>query len=164
MANSSSARTCTTPLSLNRVDSTEISNRRWSLWAVISTRFCSNGCMRGLVLEEGATGSAALKHQIPHTVAQADATVFELGQRPVVGLGGIALGRVGQQGFRTQHLQHLHRIGLPVGGAVDVAAGTDRKSTRLNSSHLVISYAVFCLKKKNTAAWVHPRVNHHIVA
>src|SRR2546426_6268003 len=25
----------------------------------------------------------------------------------------------------------------------------DRKSTRLNSSHLVISYAVFCLKKKN---------------
>src|SRR5256885_8722225 len=27
-------------------------------------------------------------------------------------------------------------------------AGLDRKSTRLNSSHLVISYAVFCLKKK----------------
>src|SRR2546426_1789470 len=27
-------------------------------------------------------------------------------------------------------------------------AGSDRKSTRLNSSHLVISYAVFCLKKK----------------
>src|SRR2546426_123687 len=26
--------------------------------------------------------------------------------------------------------------------------GEDRKSTRLNSSHLVISYAVFCLKKK----------------
>ena len=26
---------------------------------------------------------------------------------------------------------------------------TDRKSTRLNSSHVVISYAVFCLKKKN---------------
>src|SRR5256885_12034653 len=28
-------------------------------------------------------------------------------------------------------------------------ATKDRKSTRLNSSHLVISYAVFCLKKKN---------------
>src|SRR5438552_7583483 len=27
--------------------------------------------------------------------------------------------------------------------------GTDRKSTRLNSSHQIISYAVFCLKKKN---------------
>src|SRR2546426_8629696 len=29
-------------------------------------------------------------------------------------------------------------------------AGSDRKSTRLNSSHLVISYAVFCLKKKKS--------------
>src|SRR5256885_17242024 len=29
-----------------------------------------------------------------------------------------------------------------------VCMGADRKSTRLNSSHLVISYAVFCLKKK----------------
>src|SRR5690242_21613736 len=28
--------------------------------------------------------------------------------------------------------------------------GRDRKSTRLNSSHMSISYAVFCLKKKNT--------------
>src|SRR5256885_12641522 len=30
------------------------------------------------------------------------------------------------------------------------AGASDRKSTRLNSSHLVISYAVFCLKKQNT--------------
>src|SRR5256885_5940031 len=30
----------------------------------------------------------------------------------------------------------------------DERRGRDRKSTRLNSSHLVISYAVFCLKKK----------------
>src|SRR5439155_13142309 len=29
------------------------------------------------------------------------------------------------------------------------AGGIDRKSTRLNSSHVAISYAVFCLKKKN---------------
>src|SRR2546426_10336697 len=29
----------------------------------------------------------------------------------------------------------------------------DRKSTRLNSSHLVISYAVFCLKKKKKKEW-----------
>src|SRR5256885_11557616 len=36
----------------------------------------------------------------------------------------------------------LHPLADPGGG--------DRKSTRLNSSHLVISYAVFCLKKKNT--------------
>src|SRR2546430_9662603 len=31
----------------------------------------------------------------------------------------------------------------------DVARAQDRKSTRLNSSHSQISYAVFCLKKKN---------------
>src|SRR5256885_10060094 len=36
--------------------------------------------------------------------------------------------------------------------AINPANGSelDRKSTRLNSSHLVISYAVFCLKKKKT--------------
>src|SRR5256885_12427288 len=34
-------------------------------------------------------------------------------------------------------------------GVPGLAVGKDRKSTRLNSSHLVISYAVFCLKKKN---------------
>src|ERR1039457_2201914 len=33
-----------------------------------------------------------------------------------------------------------------------ISAARDRKSTRLNSSHLVISYAVFCLKKKRRAA------------
>src|SRR5256885_11598228 len=33
-------------------------------------------------------------------------------------------------------------------------AGLDRKSTRLNSSHLVISYAVFCLKKKKTEHYI----------
>src|SRR5690349_24242853 len=33
---------------------------------------------------------------------------------------------------------------------LDPLGGGDRKSTRLNSSHVEISYAVFCLKKKNT--------------
>src|SRR2546426_8953234 len=37
-------------------------------------------------------------------------------------------------------------------GAALLGSSLDRKSTRLNSSHLVISYAVFCLKKKNIAA------------
>src|SRR5260221_2390960 len=32
--------------------------------------------------------------------------------------------------------------------AAEIGACADRKSTRLNSSHTVISYAVFCLKKK----------------
>src|SRR5256885_12860701 len=34
------------------------------------------------------------------------------------------------------------------------ACNRDRKSTRLNSSHLVISYAVFCLKKKKNMIFV----------
>src|SRR5437867_7345999 len=33
-------------------------------------------------------------------------------------------------------------------GVPDIVPGRDRKSTRLNSSHRTISYAVFCLKKK----------------
>src|SRR5205807_10221812 len=36
-----------------------------------------------------------------------------------------------------------------------LADGLDRKSTRLNSSHLVISYAVFCLKKKKNTTTKH---------
>src|SRR5258705_5424233 len=36
-----------------------------------------------------------------------------------------------------------------VAGILDDGTTVDRKSTRLNSSHLGISYAVFCLKKKN---------------
>src|SRR5690348_18007450 len=37
---------------------------------------------------------------------------------------------------------------IPAGPKSTVEAQTDRKSTRLNSSHPSISYAVFCLKKK----------------
>src|SRR5256885_13147279 len=42
----------------------------------------------------------------------------------------------------------LSVVQVPDHFAVRVHAEQDRKSTRLNSSHLVISYAVFCLKKK----------------
>src|SRR5690606_40349743 len=43
-----------------------------------------------------------------------------------------------------------HPVAGPVGEADDLEHLGDRKSTRLNSSHVKISYAVFCLKKKNT--------------
>src|SRR5437899_8462187 len=39
---------------------------------------------------------------------------------------------------------------MPADANAVLSASTDRKSTRLNSSHLGISYAVFCLKKKKT--------------
>src|SRR5437773_3735484 len=38
--------------------------------------------------------------------------------------------------------------------SAEPADAPDRKSTRLNSSHITISYAVFCLKKKKTTATV----------
>src|SRR5258708_4467632 len=53
----------------------------------------------------------------------------------------------------TRLVYALGRRGLvhPALGAVQPRFGTpDRKSTRLNSSHQIISYAVFCLKKNNT--------------
>src|SRR3712207_7509729 len=51
-------------------------------------------------------------------------------------VGGVAPGR------STAHVAHL--LGADSGGL----GVLDRKSTRLNSSHANISYAVFCLKKK----------------
>src|SRR5438034_11465672 len=55
-----------------------------------------------------------------------------------------------RSGHRGRHRQsdsarHAGRVGR-------VGRRLDRKSTRLNSSHTVISYAVFCLKKKTTRA------------
>src|SRR5258708_24612588 len=46
----------------------------------------------------------------------------------------------------TRHL-------LAPGGVLAAMKG-DRKSTRLNSSHQIISYAVFCLKKKNDSTFL----------
>src|SRR2546426_8598990 len=42
---------------------------------------------------------------------------------------------------------------LPFGESHGEVGHLDRKSTRLNSSHLVISYAVFCLKKKKQSEY-----------
>src|SRR3972149_1002418 len=48
-------------------------------------------------------------------------------------------------------------------GAEDCKKHPDRKSTRLNSSHSQISYAVFCLKKKKTVDLYHNRaVRRHV--
>src|SRR2546429_267045 len=62
-------------------------------------------------------------------------------------LGG---GEIRQRSVERQEFDH--RQGFVEGGKLrEVAhpAHEDRKSTRLNSSHGYISYAVFCLKKKN---------------
>src|SRR6476660_10291247 len=48
--------------------------------------------------------------------------------------------------------------------ATDSTSPRDRKSTRLNSSHQIISYAVFCLKKKNQKTRRGPRVKAKNIA
>src|SRR5437773_8329091 len=64
------------------------------------------------------------------------------------------------EGYLTRHLAGRGAVAVGVDRSsrlVDAAVETgrprngsaDRKSTRLNSSHITISYAVFCLKKKN---------------
>src|SRR2546426_12807489 len=79
-------------------------------------------------------------------------------QDPLEGLAG----DVAREVFADHHVAHalelgahahvdpLDELALGDGGllAQDDRRHRDRKSTRLNSSHLVISYAVFCLKKK----------------
>src|SRR5260221_10035214 len=65
------------------------------------------------------------------------------------------------QTFVTGYRQ-LGRILITVRVGIQKRRGADRKSTRLNSSHTVISYAVFCLKKKKQIE--SPRANprpHH---
>src|SRR5438132_10035550 len=70
-------------------------------------------------------------------------------RHPIRQLAGMPLNRAAEAGevAGVKRLQHQH-------GREPFAPGPpllhrDRKSTRLNSSHTVISYAVFCLKKKN---------------
>src|SRR5699024_11747103 len=50
------------------------------------------------------------------------------------------------RGVRRRSMLHLYAEHAPL---VHAPHTEDRKSTRLNSSHVSISYAVFCLKKKN---------------
>src|SRR5262245_64539200 len=70
-------------------------------------------------------------HPLGGAVAVAHLTVEAGRESADVGLGGLVPDR------------ELERVVGVVGGGRQ-----DRKSTRLNSSHLGISYAVFCLKKK----------------
>src|SRR5947208_9019646 len=57
----------------------------------------------------------------------------------------------GRRGTQARERDHGHRHGRTASarrGQPEARGTTDRKSTRLNSSHQIISYAVFCLKKK----------------
>src|SRR2546426_2868923 len=60
-------------------------------------------------------------------------------------------------------LRRAHGL-LPAARASAARYVRDRKSTRLNSSHLVISYAVFCLKKKKNKPQEYKYTPHLVVA
>src|SRR2546430_11587141 len=73
-------------------------------------------------------------------------SLFEIFDRGVdvvrqVALGGSQILDLGDFAVQARLEDRVHH---------QVGIGVDRKSTRLNSSHSQISYAVFCLKKKNT--------------
>src|SRR5256885_11187271 len=65
-----------------------------------------------------------------------------------VAADGMARGHV--DGFTGPQFAATRQRLFQSGRRVAVLQPVDRKSTRLNSSHLVISYAVFCLKKTKT--------------
>src|SRR5438552_7710680 len=63
-----------------------------------------------------------------------------------VGVTAATAVQIGEHG--VQVVLHERIATLGVGQAAHIERHQDRKSTRLNSSHQIISYAVFCLKKK----------------
>src|SRR5690606_39745453 len=92
------------------------------------------GCDGLIVLAGGAAQEIADPSAIPAGFASA---AIDRGRLRPCGLHGTLRARP----FRGTR-QHGHLRG-------GCRAAQDRKSTRLNSSHVKISYAVFCLKKKN---------------
>src|SRR5687768_17641405 len=64
--------------------------------------------------------------------------------------------------FGRRDPAHVLTRGPARGCRLHALADLDRKSTRLNSSHGYISYAVFCLKKKKTTAF-HPNIHDSTV-
>src|SRR5699024_11994281 len=63
-------------------------------------------------------------------------------------------GNISGTGHRLLQRIHFFHSNMPGHGCRDTVA-VDRKSTRLNSSHVSISYAVFCLKKKKQGVRKH---------
>src|SRR3712207_8922566 len=77
-------------------------------------------------------------------------------------LAAVAPPGVGAASYRAAMEIRTDRVGLLVEQLADsamFARARDRKSTRLNSSHANISYAVFCLKKKKHDGTTSSRLN-----
>src|SRR5688572_32571723 len=70
-------------------------------------------------------------------------------------------GRTLYERIVVRHAGLLRRLRDTVDVAAERDHRLDRKSTRLNSSHSQISYAVFCLKKKTMIIVTHDHRSHH---
>src|SRR5207249_9306564 len=91
--------------------------------------------------EQGARMAVAMRNRLEALRIQWSKRGYELGAGIGIATGYATLGLVGFE-RRTDY--------AAIGTVTNLAARLcgDRKSTRLNSSHVSISYAVFCLKKK----------------
>src|SRR2546430_10116961 len=67
---------------------------------------------------------------------------------------GVKNGRAGNMAYLLTRVAAGYGEGIVASVAAESVIGRDRKSTRLNSSHSQISYAVFCLKKNKRATHV----------
>src|SRR5258708_16562068 len=96
--------------------------------------------MTSTIAEDGTVAAVTLLSASPNVVTQVK-TVETDGYTAV------------QVGFETAKKQNVTKAlqghFKSINTLPKIKSGLDRKSTRLNSSHQIISYAVFCLKKKN---------------
>src|SRR5260221_2456567 len=137
------------------------------------TRLFSESKVKNLPIDEsliksllGKTGDKEIKKMEinPEKVVDAVSNHFSISKKALTSHGRARIiarpRQILMYLLRTELGLPLQEVGRIIGGrdhstvlhAVDTISAQDRKSTRLNSSHTVISYAVFCLKKKNTIA------------
>src|SRR5699024_12263396 len=106
--------------------------------------FCSSRCIVAQHTHTAAIPSPSLHDALPIYEGEDEPAADQADEQLRHPPEGLGWGRDGDDPLQPPgHLRHEALLGssrtIPV----------DRKSTRLNSSHVSISYAVFCLKKKN---------------
>src|SRR5207253_1801793 len=111
-------------------------------------------------VDRGAIGRAHLAVELPPGLALLGPVRQPLHGLDLVGIGqGPGIEHIVAEARHERHEHGIVEVSPGLGEAertrhVDLRRGRhppDRKSTRLNSSHVAISYAVFCLKKKNAS-------------
>src|SRR5690606_27818442 len=110
-----------------------------------SAKGSSGSIQKAIAPEATAAGKAAgrnIASAISESLSKAGSASTKSITVPAMAAATAVTGLVGALGFKRL-------VGMDEAQARLKGLGIDRKSTRLNSSHVKISYAVFCLKKKN---------------